>query len=151
MPSSCAEIKRDNPSSASGIYSIKPNNRTISVYCHMGTLCGVRGGWTRLRKLNMTVNSTTCPSPLVLKTDSGTRLCTKNANNCQSVPIPSLGMQYSQVCGCVRGYQKSSTDVFIVRRGLTHWKGESGHTQSSLLSWAQDFCAGRKWRLHVTY
>ena len=110
--SSCAEIKRHNPRSASGYYSIVANSRNVSVYCHMGTLCGVGGGWARLGKLDMTVGSSRCPSTLVQNTVSGTRLCTKNANNCQSVPIPSLGIQYSQVCGRVRGYQKHSTDAF---------------------------------------
>ena len=110
--SSCAEIKRHNPRSASGYYSIVANSRNVSVYCHMGTLCGVGGGWTRLGKLDMTVRSSRCPSSLVQNTVSGTRLCTKNAAGCRSVPIPSQGIQYSQVCGRVRGYHRQSLDGF---------------------------------------
>ena len=116
--SSCAEIKRDKPRSASGYYKILVNNRNVSVYCHMGTLCGVGGGWTRLGKLDMTISSTRCPSTLILNTVSGTRLCTKNDNKCQSVPIPSQGIRYSQVCGRVRGYHKQSLDGFNTGRSI---------------------------------
>ena len=111
--SSCAEIKQNNPNSASGTYEIVVNNRTLTVYCNMGTLCGVGGGWIRLGKFNVTESSTNCPSQLQLVTQSGTRLCSKNVVGCsQPVSIPSQGIRYSQVCGRVRGYQKYSTDGF---------------------------------------
>ena len=111
--SSCAEIKQNNPNSASGTYEIVVNNRTLTIYCNMGTLCGVGGGWIRLGKFNVTEISTNCPSQLQLVTQSGTRLCSKNVVGCsQPVSIPSQGIHYSQVCGRVRGYQKYSTDGF---------------------------------------
>ena len=116
--SSCAEIKRYNPSSKSGTYRIVANNRNVNVYCHMGTLCGVGGGWTRLGKLDMTVKSTKCPPSLVQYTVSRIRICTKNAPGCRSVPIPSQGIKYSQVCGRVRGYHKQSLDGFHVSRSI---------------------------------
>ena len=111
--SSCADIKRDNPSSQSGTYQITINNHKIQVYCDMGTLCGIGGGWTRLGKLDMTESSAQCPSSLLMVTQSGTRICTKNRAGCHSIPIPSQGVSYSQVCGRVRGYQKYTLDAFF--------------------------------------
>ena len=110
--SSCADIKSNNPRSQSGEYRLTINNRNIQVYCDMGTLCGIKGGWTRLEKLDMTVSSAKCPSSLLMVTQSGTRICTKNKAGCNSVSIPSHGVPYSVVCGRVRGYQKHSLDGF---------------------------------------
>ena len=78
----------------------------------MGTLCSIRGGWTRLGKLDMTIRSSRCPSSLVLNTIGGTRICTKSTSGCRSVPIPSRGIRYSRRCGRIRGYQKQSPDGF---------------------------------------
>uniref|UniRef100_A0A1X7UPL2 Uncharacterized protein n=1 Tax=Amphimedon queenslandica TaxID=400682 RepID=A0A1X7UPL2_AMPQE len=110
--SSCADIKSNNPRSRSGVYRIKTNNRYIHVYCYMGTLCGMRQGWRRLGKLDMTQRSAKCPSSLRMVTQSGTRICTKNKAGCNSVTIPSQGVPYSIVCGRVRGYQKYTLDAF---------------------------------------
>ena len=111
--SSCAHIKRANPNSPSGTYLITLNKCNIQVYCDMGTLCGTKGGWTRLGKLDMTVSSAKCPSSLLMVTQSGTRICTKNKAGCNSVSIPSHGVPYSVVCGRVRGYQKHTLDAFM--------------------------------------
>ena len=78
----------------------------------MGTLCSIRGGWTRLGKLDMTIRSSRCPSSLVLNTIGGTRICTKSTSGCRSVSIPSRGIRYSRRCGRIRGYQKQSPDGF---------------------------------------
>ena len=113
--SSCAEIKSYNPGSASGNYQLYINNKSVTVYCHMGTLCGIDEGWTRLGNLDMTQPSSTCPSSLQLITQSSTKICTKNKAGCKSVPIPSQGLKYSQVCGRVRGYHKYTLDGFLNR------------------------------------
>uniref|UniRef100_A0A1X7UN91 Uncharacterized protein n=1 Tax=Amphimedon queenslandica TaxID=400682 RepID=A0A1X7UN91_AMPQE len=110
--SSCAHIKRENPNSPSGTYLITINNCNTQVYCHMGSLCGIKGGWTRLGKLDMTKKSAKCPSSLCTVTQSGTRICTKNKAGCNSVTIPSQRVPYSLVCGRVRGYQKYTLDAF---------------------------------------
>ena len=83
--SSCAEIKSNNSGSVSGNYQLYINNKIVTVYCHMGTLCGIDGGWTRLGNLDMTQPSSTCPSSLQLITQSNTRFCTKNKVGCQSI------------------------------------------------------------------
>uniref|UniRef100_A0A1X7URE2 GON domain-containing protein n=1 Tax=Amphimedon queenslandica TaxID=400682 RepID=A0A1X7URE2_AMPQE len=116
--SSCAEIKRNISGSVSGNYQLYIDNKSVTVYCHMGALCGIDGGWTRLGNLDMTQPSSTCPSSLQLITQSKTRFCTKNKAGCQSIPIPSQGLKYSQVCGRVRGYQRYTVDGFINNRGI---------------------------------
>ena len=113
--SSCAEIKSNNPGSASGNYQLHINNKSVTVYCHMEALCGIDGGWTRLGKLDMTRPSSTCPSSLQLISQSNTRICTKNKAGCQSIPVPSQGLKYSQVCGRVRGYHRYTLDGFLNR------------------------------------
>uniref|UniRef100_A0A1X7TSD4 GON domain-containing protein n=1 Tax=Amphimedon queenslandica TaxID=400682 RepID=A0A1X7TSD4_AMPQE len=113
--SSCAEIKSNKPGSVSGNYQLQINNKSVTVYCHMGALCGIDGGWARLGKLDMTQSSSTCPSSLQLITQSNTRICTKNKVGCESIPLPSQGLKYSQVCGRVRGYHRYTLDGFLNR------------------------------------
>ena len=109
---SCAAIKKKYPNSRSGYYRIKAGNRPVTMYCNMGTLCGIRGGWTRLGKLDMTEHSERCPVPFTYAKQGQTRLCGKNKRGCESLILPSYGIKYSQVCGRVRGYQWRGTDAF---------------------------------------
>ena len=111
-PSSCAAIKRRNPQTRSGYYRIQIRNRQVRMYCNMGTLCGRRGGWTRLGKLDMTKYYEYCPSPFRYSKQGHTRICTKNRRGCESMYLSSYGIKYRQVCGRVRGYQWHGTDAF---------------------------------------
>ena len=105
----CEEIKKNWPSSASGYYTIKGQR----VYCNMEELCG-SGGWTRLAYLNMTESTENCPSGFKLYQSGGVKSCgraTSSVGSCVSVQFPSNGISYSQVCGRVVGYQYKSTDA----------------------------------------
>ena len=57
LPKSCKEVKMKQPKSLSGYYNIDGNN----LYCSMGMLCGLGGGWTRLAFLNMSDDTNSCP------------------------------------------------------------------------------------------
>ena len=106
----CEEIKRNWPSSASGYYTIKGQR----VYCNMEELCGSGGGWTRLAYLNMTESTENCPSGFKLYQSGGVRGCgraSSSGGSCTSVQFPSNGISYSQVCGRVVGYQYGSPDA----------------------------------------
>ena len=106
----CEEIKKNWPSSASGYYTIKGQR----VYCNMEELCGSGGGWTRLAYLDMTESTENCPSGFKLYQSGGVRACgrpTSSGGSCVSVQFPSNGINYSQVCGRVVGYQYKSTDA----------------------------------------
>ena len=121
---SCQEILHCFPSAPSGYYQILvPNGSLVQVYCDMeGTNCGGEGGWTRVAYVNMSQSGATCPQGLTQTTLSGLTLCgrmdgdftitTPNGGGCQSTVFSTLGLNYSQVCGQLRGYQRGSPDAF---------------------------------------
>ena len=120
---SCMEVKELSPNSSSGIYLFAhPEGNGYSYsYCHMGTLCGSGGGWTRLAYLNMSNPTEQCPNGLRLYQSGGVRVCgrpTSNVGSCASVFFSSNGISYSQVCGRVVGYQYGSTDALHIRYNL---------------------------------
>ena len=114
---SCDHIKEVDPSRSSGYYLINPNNGTgyelsaETFYCQMNESCG-EGGWTRLVFINASDTSTQCPRGL--RTVSSTkRVCRKSVSTgCSSATFPSRGVQYTEVCGRLTGYARSSPDAF---------------------------------------
>ena len=112
---SCQEILHCFPSAPSGYYQITaPNGSLVQVYCDMeGTNCGGEGGWTRVAYVNMSQSNATCPQGLTQRTLSGLTLCGRNGGpGCQSAMFSTLGIDYSQVCGQLRGYQFGTPDGF---------------------------------------
>ena len=104
----CEEIKKRWPDSASGYYTIGGNR----AYCNMEELCGSEG-WTRLAYLDMTDSTQNCPPGFRLYQSGGVRACgraTSNGGSCTSVQFPSNGISYSQVCGRVVGYEYATPD-----------------------------------------
>ena len=97
----------------------------MEVYCDMeGNNCGGEGGWTRVAYVNMTESGATCPQGLAENTLSGLTLCGANMiTGCVSTLFPALGLNYSQVCGQLRGYQYGQSEAFeihvlSIRNGL---------------------------------
>ena len=112
---SCQEILHCFPSAPSGYYQIAaPNGSLVQVYCDMeGTNCGGEGGWTRVAYVNMAQSGATCPQGLTQFIHSGLTLCGRSIGpGCQSTVFSTLGMNYSQVCGQLRGYQYGAPDAF---------------------------------------
>jgi len=114
---SCQEILYCFPSAPSGYYQIHaPNGSLVQVYCDMeGTNCGGEGGWMRVAYVNMSQSGTTCPQGLTQKVLSGLTLCGRSdtsVGSCQSTFFSSLGLNYSRVCGQLRGYQWATPDAF---------------------------------------
>ena len=113
LPTSCQEIKNNQPDSPSGVYLLATGNKTACAYCNMDTLCGSEG-WTRLAYLNMSDTTQNCPSGFRVYQSGGVRACGRpvtSSGSCVSVQFPSNGISYSQVCGRVVGYQYGSTDA----------------------------------------
>ena len=113
---SCQEILHCFPSAPSGYYQIRvPNGSLVQVYCDMeGTNCGGEGGWTRVAYVNMSQSGATCPQGLTQTTLSGLTLCGRNGPaGCQSTVFSTLGLNYSHVCGKLRGYQSGTPDAFF--------------------------------------
>ena len=111
---SCQEILSSSPSARSGYYQIRvPNGSLVQVYCDMeGTNCGGEGGWMRVADVDMSQSGATCPQGLTQTTLLGLTLCVRNGTGCQSTVFSTLGLNYSQVCGQVRGYQHGTPDAF---------------------------------------
>ena len=77
--------------------------------------CGGTGGWRRVVYLNMTNQSTTCPSGWLL-TDYSKRSCgrlSSTTRTCDSTIFPVSGGRYSRICGRIRAYQHGVPDAFL--------------------------------------
>ena len=114
LPTSCQQIKQQQPSSPSGYYILAGTSGTYSTYCNMDTPCGSSGvGWRRLAYLDMTNSTQSCPSGFRLYQSGGVRACGRpgSSGSCVSVQFPSNGISYSQICGRVVGYQYGHTDA----------------------------------------
>ena len=125
LPTSCQQIKAQNPNSPSGVYLTVPANggSAIYTYCNMDTLCGSGGGWTRLAYLDMSDATQGCPSGFRLYQSGGVRACGRpvsNSGSCVSVQFSSNGISYSQVCGRVVGYQYGTPDAVQDDHGSNH-------------------------------
>ena len=130
LPTSCHQIKQQQPNSPSGVYVLATTDGTTSynAYCNMEELCGSGGGWTRLAYLNMSDSTVNCPSGFQLFQSGGVRACgrpTSSAGSCIPVQFPSNGISYSQVCGRVTGYQWGLTDAVHPR--ITNGQVEPNH------------------------
>ena len=112
---SCKEILQLAPQSPSGLYWIRgTDNVAKHMYCDMERVCkNVTGPWMRVASINMTDTSSTCPSDLKTLT-SPRRLCAKKIGGpgCSSAVLPVQGVQYSQMCGKIIGYQDKTPDAF---------------------------------------
>ena len=90
-----------------------------------GTHCDGKGGWTRVAYLNMTESGTTCPRGLSLQQynniDHGLcgRPTSSSSGGCNSTTFSTLGLNYYEVCGQLRGYQYNSPDaVHRLNKGI---------------------------------
>ena len=117
--SSCADIYKANPEVKSGYYNITLTNGSIvTVYCDMeGNNCDEEGGWTRVAYLNMTEPGTTCPSGLTQTEyiNINHDVCGRpnpSSAGCDSTFFSTYSLNYTKVCGHVRGYQYRSPDAF---------------------------------------
>ena len=122
---SCKEIYDRNTSSPSGYYWLESSSeQAIQAYCDMERTCGgVQGGWMKVVSFNMSNSSSFCPSGLKTMT-SPKRLCGMNINGagCSSAYLNVHGVEYSNVCGKIIGYQQKTPDAFWAyynNRGLT--------------------------------
>ena len=112
---SCKEIYDRNTSSPSGYYWLESSSeQAIQAYCDMERTCGgVQGGWMKVISINVSNTTDSCPTGLRTLT-SPRRLCTKTTDlgGCSSAKLSVHGVQYSQVCGKIIGYQYESPDAF---------------------------------------
>ena len=109
---SCAALP---PSSPSGYYWVRASNGSaVCVYCDMTTSCG-DGGWMRVANLDFSNASTSFPSGLQERVDSGIDTCGIESSEaaCPSVMLSTSGVEYTKVCGKILAYQFSTPDAFF--------------------------------------
>ena len=109
---SCKEIHDGYPTTPSGYYWVNTTTGPLQVYCQMETNnCGnITGGWMRVAHIDMSESQQTCPSPLRTLT-SPLRMCAGGTSaGCSSVQYPTLGFNFTQVCGRAIGYKYFSAD-----------------------------------------
>ena len=73
-----------------------------------GTNCGGEGGWTRVAFVNMSQPGATCPTGLAQIQESNLTLCSRG-----STVFTTFGLNYTAVCGRLRGYQSGRPDGFL--------------------------------------
>ena len=114
--SSCSNVLVRNPSASSGYYDVNlSNGSVITVYCDMdGNNCDGEGGWIRVAQLNMSEPGATCPPGLTLQNYNNIdhSLCGRSSSGCASTFFSTYGLNYTKVCGKVRGYQFGHIDAF---------------------------------------
>ena len=105
----CSDVLIRNPSASSGYYDINlSNGSVITVYCDMdGNNCDGERGWIRVVQLNMSEPGATCPPGLTLQNYNNIdhSLCGRSSYGCASTFFSTYGLNYTKVCGKVRGYQ----------------------------------------------
>ena len=109
---SCSQLHEVYPTAPSGYYNILLfNGSQIKVYCDMeGAHCDGNGGWTRVAFVNMSETGSSCPPGLVQYDNIfNTSLCWiyngTYYHGCNSTLFSTNGLNYTKVCGRVRGYQ----------------------------------------------
>ena len=109
-----------NPDVKSGYYNITLTNgiSIVTVYCEMeGMNWDEDGGWTRVTYLSMTEPGTACPSGLTQRGyfNLNHDVCgqhTATHGGCGSTFFSTYSLNYTKVCGRVRGYQYHTPDAF---------------------------------------
>ena len=66
----------------------------------------------RVGHVNMSQSGASCPQGLTQKNMSELILCGQTINGCQGTLFSALGLNYSRVCGQLRGYQFASPSAF---------------------------------------
>ena len=84
------------------------------VYCDLNKEIMGQRGFLRMASINMSDPNTDCPDGLSLRTDGNLRTCQRNRHEsgCSSTYFSSSEVEYSRVCGRIRGYQWSSPNAF---------------------------------------
>ena len=109
--SACSNLSQ----SKSGIYWVKVDGNAKQVYCELEKDIKGNKGFLRVANINMSVPGTECPGGLSLRQDGTLKTCQRGqtAPGCTSTYFNSSGMEYSKVCGRVRGYQWASPNAFF--------------------------------------
>ena len=96
------------------------NETVYNITASYSHTCNGTPGWKRIAFVNMTDTSYSCPTGLIL-TSYSKRTCGRSHTTnkgCSSTKFDTGNLQYSQVCGRLRGYQFGSTSAFFPSTNL---------------------------------
>ncbi len=115
---SCSALFYTKPYMPSGYYWLgkaKENPKKMHCVMDMPTpMMAPTQGWLELINLDMKDKHQDCPAGFSTIEQQGKRLCVKNvAQGCQSILLPSYGVQYSRVCGRASGFQVGTNNAFF--------------------------------------
>ena len=120
----CKELLTIYPNAESGFYKLLTSNGHFSTaYCDMeGNNCNDEGGWMRVAFINMSDPKEDCPSALQqhIYPNLTHSVCGRpkpSGAGCISMSFSSYGVNYTTVCGRIRGYQFNSNDGFYPNVG----------------------------------
>ena len=116
---SCKQITELRPGLPSGYYWITTtSDNVVQVYCDVTReCCNGTGGWTRVAYLNMSDPTHSCP-PGWRYIERPKRTCGRrtaghiHGPGYETVTYSTHGIDYSRVCGQIRGYQEGTPDAF---------------------------------------
>ena len=100
---SCDELRKNDPTLKSGDYKLRIGDKEVPVYCHMGELCDIDGGWTRIGHLKMSSDHKTCPNEKFVYVNKGglhlCRIIKSIHKDCAIASYSPHGIKYSTICG----------------------------------------------------
>ena len=137
---SCDEIITSSPGATSGKYYLQSKdskmNGSVAVYCELEKEIKGNRGFMRIANVNMSDPNTDCPDGLSLRTDGNLRTCQRNQihSGCSSTSFSSSGVEYSRVCGRIRGYQWASPNAFYYTSIYSSPKIEDNYVDGVVLT-----------------
>ena len=130
--------------SESGQYAIQTSKEISIVYCDINPrscqTCNATDsrGWTRVANIDMTDSSQQCPNgfKLTVSTDHEPPLRTCGRHNgfvgCSSTMFSVHGIEYSHVCGRIKGYQLGGPDGFYGYNHVNRQNNINGYFLSGI-------------------
>ena len=115
--SSSSAVQKKCPDCKNGFYENAPDqNNAKFVYCifENSTYCNVTGPWVKLASWSISEAGSSCSGGLQLFVNGTVSpgIQKGTAPTCQSLPLFSPPVPYTQACGRMRGYQKGSVNAF---------------------------------------
>ena len=138
--SSCADLTKLS-NVTSGKYYIKmtnssSTNSSTQVYCDLDKEIKGNRGFMRIANIDMSNPNTDCPNGLSLRRDGDLRTCQRGQHNagCSATQFSTSGVQYSRVCGRIRGYQWASPNGFYWFQNNQNFKVDSFYVDGVVLA-----------------
>ena len=127
---SCSQV------GSSGYYTLQTKDGPETVYCELDKEIKGNRGFMRIANIDMSDPNTDCPHGLYPRIDGSLRTCQRGhyVPGCSSVSFNTFGVQYSRVCGRIRGYQWASPNAFYWFQRNPHLTIEDSYVDGVVLT-----------------